>query len=666
MWIKVERSTRLWGGRTWVGVLCLACLGELAGASTVAAAELPPEVRQALQNNVQALSPISVSWTEQLASDMPVQDWLKMVNDESYVDEFELVRATYAWQDGMSYSHVWQNKADITDVAFLDANGEVRTRPDAKLDNLPRMVIHEERACDLKRVFVGTFEEATTGTAMVPVLFVDSFDAPKIYASETYIFFDPLYFREAGFVLPRTAGMHRSGAKSLPLALIEEGARVTKVEEMFLDGQKCVLLELEDKDLRKRFWLDPTRGHAVCRREFVMRSGQVAEVSRMTDFAKFEKPDIWLPKRCDVVYYTWPTIPEVVTEKPLARRTFVVRGIDKKAIPVERFCLKYTMPGTDISDSTLPQAKELPRGIVDYKVPPDIEDLDAAIQCAIEGQPFVPRALREHNKALMERAHPRTRSVRLTEDQRKLVESMAEGRSSARSRPAQIRVAVFKNELSLARGDGGLGEILDSEPTCTWKSVSGADIRAGALDHFDVVIFPGGGSAQHTKALQDKGRQATREFVRAGGGYVGICAGAFLAAAATAESDSLGLVNARSCTGEMGKPRGGPVKIELTDAGERVFGEFPGLMDAVYGGGPILSPAEKKDLPGHVPLALYRTETWSVEPDKNRMVDTPSIVAAQFGSGRVLIFSPHPEAIDETQRLLTRAVLAVAWKPTDR
>lgn len=234
--------------------------------------------------------------------------------------------------------------------------------------------------------------------------------------------------------------MHRSGAKSLPLALIEEGARVTKVEETLLDGQKCVLLELGDKDLKKRFYLDPTRGHAVCRREFVTRSGQVAEVSKMSDFAKFEKPDIWLPKRCDVTYYTWPTITEVITEKPLARRTFIVRGIDKKAIPVERFCLKYTMPETVISDSTLPQAKKVPRGIVDYEVPPDIKDLDAAIQCAIEGKPFVPRALREHNKALLERSHARSRSVCLTEDQRKLVHARAEGRSSAKSRPAQIRV----------------------------------------------------------------------------------------------------------------------------------------------------------------------------------------------------------------------------------
>jgi len=616
---------------------------------------------------VEALSPISISWTKQLASDMPLRDWLKMVKYELYnVDEFEPVRVRYAWQNGMSYSHVWENKATIDDIIFVDEAGEVRTKPNARLDDLPRTLMDEERACNLKRVFVGRRREAATRANIVANLSIDSVDDPKLYSSETWIFFDPIYFREAGFVLPRTIGMHRDGAKSLPLALIEEGARVTKVEETLLDDQTYVLLELEDKELKKRFYLDPSRGYAVCRREEVTRSGQTATVSEMSDFVKFDEPDIWLPKRCDVAYYTWRTIPKVITKKPLARRTFVVREIDKEAIPVERFSLKYTAHYTRISDSTLPQAEKLPRGVVRYEMPPDIEDLDVAIQCAIEGKPFVPRALREHNKTLLEREHARSRSVRLTEDQCSLIRSMVEGTASTNGRPTPIRVAIFDNEHAYNDAAGGLGKILDSKPTCTWKTVSAADIRAGALNRFDVVIFPGGNSGRHATALQDEGKQAIRQFVRAGGGYVGICAGAFLAAPVTAKLNGLGLVNAKTWTDKMGTESGyGTVKIELTDAGERVFGEIPGLMDASYGGGPILSPAGNRDLPDYVPLALYRTETWRHESEKNNMVDTPAIVATRFGSGRVLIFSPHPESIGATHPLVTQAVLSVARKPTD-
>jgi hypothetical protein len=100
-------------------------------AATVAAAEIPPEVRQALQARVEALSPISISWTRQLGSDMSLRDWLKMVKYE----------------------------------------------------------------------------------------------------------------------------------------------------------------------LKKRFYLDPSRGYAVCRREEVTRTGQTATVSEMSNFVKFDEPEIWLPKR---------------------------------------------------------------------------------------------------------------------------------------------------------------------------------------------------------------------------------------------------------------------------------------------------------------------------------------------------------------------------------
>ena len=344
MWIKVERLPRLWRGRRWVGVLCLACLGELAAASIVAAAELPSEIRQALLGNVQAISPISASWTEQLGSDMPLQDWLKAVKyDSTSVDEFEpiagdlrlagrnVVLGRLAKQGGPHGRGLRGCERQIPHETGCQAR-ESASHVD------PRRKGMRSQASVCRQLRRGIDRDGH-GTRIS----IDFFAHPKIYSSETYIFLDPLCFREAGFVLPHTVGMHRSGAKSLPLALIEEGARITKVEETLLDGQKCVLLELEDKDHKKRFYLDPTHGHAVCRREEMTRLGQVTEVSRMSDFTKFAKPDLWLPKRCDVAYYTWSTIPEVIREKPLARRTIVVRDIDKKAIPVERFRLKYTI-----------------------------------------------------------------------------------------------------------------------------------------------------------------------------------------------------------------------------------------------------------------------------------------------------------------------------------
>ncbi len=74
-----------------------------------------------------------------------------------------------------------------------------------------------------------------------------------------------------------------------------------------------------------------------------------------------------------------------------------------------------------------------------------------------------------------------------------------------------------------------LARILAAIPSCTWEPVTAAEIQANRLGRFDVVIFPGGGGRRQAAALGDGGQRAVRDYVRAGGGYVGICAGGFLA-----------------------------------------------------------------------------------------------------------------------------------------
>jgi glutamine amidotransferase-like uncharacterized protein len=255
-----------------------------------------------------------------------------------------------------------------------------------------------------------------------------------------------------------------------------------------------------------------------------------------------------------------------------------------------------------------------------------------------------------------------------TADQPDLIQSLAEPPSARNAKSPPIRVAVFQIEERDESPVEPFAEILESESTCTCEPVSPADVRAGALDRFDAVVFPGGSGSKQAAALGIEGKQAVREFVRAGGGCVGVCGGAFLA---TAKYDwSLALVNAGTMTGERNIPglgmksmasRGaGIAKMELTDAGRRVFGDFPGLLDVPYTGGPILSPAGRSDLPEYVALALFRTEIWQYEPQRGSMIDTPAIVAARFGKGKVILFSPHPEMTRGLEPLVRRAILAAA------
>ncbi len=205
------------------------------------------------------------------------------------------------------------------------------------------------------------------------------------------------------------------------------------------------------------------------------------------------------------------------------------------------------------------------------------------------------------------------------------------------------------------------------------SDVALTDIGEGALKSYDVLIVPGGNAERQAEQLGKAGRRAIREFVEEGGGYVGVCAGGKLA---TTNFDwSLGLINAQTLsdkrqspgpdgvmTVDMGKRGSGTVNMELTDAGRKIFAGQPGLIETGFHLGPVFLPNRQSDLPQCLPLGEYRSEVWLHKLQIGTMVNSPSMLAAQFGKGRVIIFSSHPEGRDETEPLVARAVLATARK----
>ena len=160
-------------------------------------------------------------------------------------------------------------------------------------------------------------------------------------------------------------------------------------------------------------------------------------------------------------------------------------------------------------------------------------------------------------------------------------------------------------------------ESSNPEPTFILHHVGPADIQAGVLDQFDVVIFPGGSGSKEAAAIGEEGlRGGPRSSSSRAADTLGSVQVRILA---TAKYDwSLALVNANTFTGNREIPgvgvksmwfRGsGTVKMELTDEGREILGDLPGLVELRYANGPILSPAGKEGLPDYVPLAFFRTE----------------------------------------------------------
>jgi len=180
------------------------------------------------------------------------------------------------------------------------------------------------------------------------------------------------------------------------------------------------------------------------------------------------------------------------------------------------------------------------------------------------------------------------------------------------------------------------------------------DIAEGALDQFDVVLFPGGSGKAEAAALGEQAKEAVQAFVRGGGGYVGICAGAFLS---SANYDwSLALLNNNTIPGRLHERGGGVIRIEVTDEGRRLFGGEAGPFDCKYRNGPMFLPAGLEGMPEFTTLAMFRSEICKYDEQKGTMIDHPAIIAAPLEKGRVVAISPHPEAVPDLHYIVRGAI----------
>lgn len=184
------------------------------------------------------------------------------------------------------------------------------------------------------------------------------------------------------------------------------------------------------------------------------------------------------------------------------------------------------------------------------------------------------------------------------------------------------------------------------------------DIRDGGLRGLAAVVFPGGSGGGIAKALEPAGVAAVREFVDGGGGYVGICAGAYLAGAGLKSYAAL-LPWQHTQPWAKGSAT---LELTLTETGRQLLGKEFATVKTRYNNGPVYP-----DVLGQSKTAGARTkpivlaEFASAAKDKKgvvheAMVGTPAIVADRFGKGHVMVISPHPESHLELEVLVARAI----------
>lgn len=155
------------------------------------------------------------------------------------------------------------------------------------------------------------------------------------------------------------------------------------------------------------------------------------------------------------------------------------------------------------------------------------------------------------------------------------------------------------------------------------------------------LFMPGGASTPYRHKLKVRGNEKIRKFVREGGVYYGICAGAYYACKQTEfEKDlpqsrivaeyELDLLNAKAIGSLYKELNIEPfAKNPASSAAVELFDENGDIVSVHYHGGPYfeLNEAENVEI-----LARYNLEGFK-----------PAVVLQQYGKGKVILSGVHYE-----------------------
>lgn len=226
-----------------------------------------------------------------------------------------------------------------------------------------------------------------------------------------------------------------------------------------------------------------------------------------------------------------------------------------------------------------------------------------------------------------------------------------------------IRVAVYADFGAADKCVLETIAALEIDPEIETGIVKGADIVAHALDNFDVIVFPGGSASKESASLGDMGRKIVRDFVRSGGGYVGICAGAYLGSDHPDYPWRLGVADAHVIDRQHYSRGKSLVNIELTKAGSKFLKEYgkKNIIQCYYANGPLLTPGDNPEIDDYEALGISKSDVHITgNAPEGIMPGTTFLLRSNFGKGRSILCAGHPESTPGARWFVPRMVRWVA------
>lgn len=184
--------------------------------------------------------------------------------------------------------------------------------------------------------------------------------------------------------------------------------------------------------------------------------------------------------------------------------------------------------------------------------------------------------------------------------------------------------------------------------------ISAADIAQGILEQLHVVILPGGGGSSEYLSLGAGNRARLQEFVKQGGGLVGICAGAYLLSQ-TPNYACLALCPSQAIDIEHDHRGHGIAAYALSTQGKKLFPEIAALPQfyIYYYEGPVYDTLASDEALEDFATMLSDVHTEGEAP-ANMTNNRPAILGYTVGHGRTISCIAHPEATPGMQWMIPR------------
>ncbi len=229
----------------------------------------------------------------------------------------------------------------------------------------------------------------------------------------------------------------------------------------------------------------------------------------------------------------------------------------------------------------------------------------------------------------------------------------------------KLKVAIFNGLGASETCISETYEALKIDTGIITNYISASEINLGKIQQYDVVIFPGGSASNQLNNIGEQSAEKIKEFIKNGGGLVGICAGGYLLST-TKNYPSLEIVSATEWDRKHYDKGRALVEFKLTDLGLEVFPELLNKKCFLqYFDGPVFMPSDsgKSGLQSYKEFAIYISDI-AIKPDYPIGI-TPGktfLLGENIGKGKAMVIAGHPEATPGMRWMLPTMVRWTAGK----